>query len=133
MLLAVVRDRAPKAKSVAEGIESDRNKAQLLVKLANAIKHGDIIQLEVEMLFSRVPAPDEEMPVSKEWKIQQIQGKTHVVRVGLNIKYFTHDISMMRDQRKINAQLVHGMEELAAQIEDLASRLASIEKGLPKN
>lgn len=78
--LQIVREQlAPKAKTIAEAYERDREVAPLLAKLSTAIERGQIGRSEIEKIASKAPPPSEEIRISIEWGIQQHDGANLVV------------------------------------------------------
>jgi HNH endonuclease len=82
MHMQAVRERAPKAKSIADDFERDRAAAPLLVKLQEAVERGKISQREIEMILSKAPTPTQNVRLSDEWEVQTTNGKARVVQLS---------------------------------------------------
>jgi hypothetical protein len=55
LYVPLVRNRGIMAEAIAKAIDDDRRKAPLMVKLARAVKAGDITREEIDQLLDSLP------------------------------------------------------------------------------
>ncbi|OKO72926.1 hypothetical protein AC628_25375 [Bradyrhizobium sp. NAS96.2] len=70
--LQAVRERAPKAKLLAEQHELDRRASLVLAKMLTGEEPDD---REINVIGSLVPLPPVDVQISERWEIQQRDGK----------------------------------------------------------
>ena len=116
MLLQAVQERAPKAKSIADDLDRDRQVAPLLAKLQNAMERGKISQVEIETIISKAPLPSETVRISEEWEVQQTEGKARVV---LSPLYTTEGRRQFRAEQATIKQRINQLSSQSAQLDAL--------------
>jgi hypothetical protein len=117
--LQAIRERAPKAKLIAEEFERDRQVAPLLVKLQMAVERGDISQHEINLIASKVPPPEGNVELSKEWGVQQKEGKVLVVHLS--------PLYTPEGRKKFRAERQRQIEQLSSQFARLNAEIAKLD------